>query len=168
MDGDGNGWSFAPDGSRRWGLFGAAGLFLIASPRSNPRVLLQHRAHWTAEGGTWALPGGARDSHETAVEAALREAREETSIDTSRVDVVDSVVTAGPYLSGWSYTQVLATCPEPLATQGNEESVELHWVPLAELSSYPLMTAFAESLPLMRSVIAAGEVASISSGRPQH
>ncbi|WP_151549970.1 MULTISPECIES: NUDIX hydrolase [Corynebacterium] len=162
MDGDGNGWSLAPDGSRRWGLFGAAGLFLIASPHTAPRVLLQHRAQWTAEGGTWALPGGARDSHETAVAAALREAREETSIDTAQVQVVDAITTAGPYVSGWSYTQVLATCPQPLPTAGNEESVELRWVPLAALESYPLMSAFAESLPLMRSVIAAGGMASTS------
>ncbi len=43
--------------------------------------MLQHRAAWTHEGGTWALPGGARDSHEDAVAAALREAVEEATLD---------------------------------------------------------------------------------------
>jgi ADP-ribose pyrophosphatase YjhB (NUDIX family) len=41
-------------------------------------VLLQHRAPWSHQGGTWGLPGGARDSHETPEQAAVREIAEET------------------------------------------------------------------------------------------
>ena len=29
MLGDGNGWVHAPDGTKFWGLYGAAGLFLV-------------------------------------------------------------------------------------------------------------------------------------------
>ena len=65
MRGDGDGWVPDPDGSRYWGVHGAAGLLLLAPlPDGVTGVLLQHRAAWSHQGGTWALPGGARDSHE--------------------------------------------------------------------------------------------------------
>ena len=76
MEGDGNGWVDGPGGKPVWGKHGAAGLFL----RAGDAVLLQHRAHWVADGGTWALPGGARDSHETVEQAALRETVEECGV----------------------------------------------------------------------------------------
>ena len=66
MSGDGNGWVFCSLGHRHWGRFGAAGILIT----DGLRVVLQHRAGWTHEGDTWALPGGARDSHETPAEAA--------------------------------------------------------------------------------------------------
>lgn len=144
MIGDGNGWSEGPGGSRLWGRYGAAGLFLVAGNKA----LLQHRAEWTANGGTWALPGGARDSHETVREAAVREAIEETGIGEENIRVVAEIVTAGPYESGWSYTTVIARTrnDEPVATEGNEESLELRWVDLERIAEYPLLPAFRESL----------------------
>ena len=61
--------------------FGAAGLLLRAPrPDGTPAVLLQHRAVWSHQGGTWGLPGGARDSHETPEETAVREAQEEAGL----------------------------------------------------------------------------------------
>ena len=67
---DGNGWAAGPDGSRLWGRLGAAGLLLLTP---DGRVLMQYRAEWTSCPLTWGVPGGARDSHETAAEAALRD-----------------------------------------------------------------------------------------------
>ena len=64
-------------GYKHWGLHGAAGLLLVRLDKSEPHVLLQLRAAWTHGGGTWALPGGALDSHEDSVTAAGREAAEE-------------------------------------------------------------------------------------------
>ncbi|MFC6146841.1 NUDIX domain-containing protein [Corynebacterium nasicanis] len=156
MDGDGNGWAAGP-GTKVWGRFGAAGLMLLAGGE-DPQVLMQHRALWTNNGGTWALPGGARDSHESTAEAALREAVEECSVEPSLIEVLGEVVTAGPYpadpeqpelAGGWTYTTVLArtTTGEVLGTFPNEESVELRWVALSELTQLPLMPAFAEALP---------------------
>ena len=47
-------------GNRYWGLHGAAGLLLRARlPDGTAAVLLQHRAPWSHQGGTWALPGSA-------------------------------------------------------------------------------------------------------------
>lgn len=141
MLGDGNGWVRTPDGAKRWGLHGAAGLFLVA----DGRVLMQHRAAWTAQGGTWGIPGGARDSHETATEAALRETVEECAVDTAAITVRGELVTSR--LAGWSYTTVLASAGECLTVEANEESEELRWVPLDELGGLELHPGFAASLP---------------------
>lgn len=161
MEGDGNGWAAGPDGIRVWGRHGAAGLMLLADSGDETRVLMQHRAKWTNSGDTWALPGGARDSHESPTQAAIREAVEECSIDPSSIEVLHAQVTAGPYpanpklpeLPGeWTYTTVIArtTTGATLKTFANEESLELRWVRLAELETLSLMPVFAEALPALR------------------
>lgn len=144
MLGDGNGWVTTPDGTRLWGRFGAAGIFLVAGSGADAKVLLQHRAAWTAQGDTWGIPGGARDSHETPAQAAVRESVEECAIDPGRIDVVEELVTTD--LPEWSYTTVIALCDAPLAVTANEESEELRWVPLAEVSGFELHPGFAASL----------------------
>lgn len=159
MNGDGNGWAAGPEGGTLWGRFGAAGLLLVA--RRERTVLMQHRAPWTHHGGTWALPGGARDSQETATDAALREAHEETAIDATLIRVLAEYRTAGPFpadparpdLAGqWTYTTVLAETAtgKAVAYHPNEESVELRWVPVDEVADLPLLPAFARAWPGLR------------------
>ncbi|MBF6329110.1 NUDIX hydrolase [Nocardia transvalensis] len=150
MRGDGDGFVVNPDGTRNWGRFGAAGL-LLRAPRAGggAMVLLQHRAPWSHQGGTWALPGGARDSHETSVHAAVREAQEETGIEPAAVRVRGCRVTA-TMPSGWTYTTVVADAAEPLPTTANKESAELAWVPEEEVEQRPLHPGFAASWPLLR------------------
>src|SRR3954464_14636340 len=109
-------------GAAYWGLHGAAGLFLRAPrPRCSPAVLLQHRAPWSHQGGTWALPGGARDSHETVEEAAVREANEEAGLGAHQLTVRTTVVTATASGGAWTYTTVIADAPELLETVPNRE-----------------------------------------------
>ncbi|WP_024801802.1 NUDIX hydrolase [Nocardia sp. BMG51109] len=150
MRGDGDGFLKSPDGTRQWGLFGAAGL-LLRAPRAGGGavVLLQHRAPWSHQGGTWALPGGARDSHETSVRAAVREAHEEAGILPAAVRVRGERVTAEAP-SGWTYTTVVADVPEPLPTTANRESMELAWVPEEEVDARPLHPGFAAAWPSLR------------------
>ena len=139
------------DGAHFWGRHGAAGLMLRA-PRSDGSalVLLQHRAPWSHQGGTWALPGGARDSHETAEQAAVREANEEAGLVAEQLTVRTTVVTAEIVGRGgpcWTYTTVIADAMNMLATVPNRESSELRWVPEDEVTSLPLHPGFAATWP---------------------
>ena len=143
MEHDGNGWVECALGHRHWGRHGAAGLLLHAvDDEGVARVLLQHRAGWSHHGGTWGLPGGARDSHEDVVTAALREAAEETALDLARLRIRHTFVDDH---GGWSYTTVYADTPTPLPTELNRESEALDWVPLGEVLDRSLHPGFAHT-----------------------
>ncbi len=142
---DGDGWVDCTCGQRHWGRYGAAGLMLV---RSDGHVLLQHRAAWSHQGGTWALPGGARSSTENALATATREAGEEAAVDPAAVTPSHSWVDDhGP----WSYTTVVAhTRGTVEARAADPESLELRWVGLDEVTSHPLHPAFAAAWPQLR------------------
>ena len=150
MSGDGNGWARCALGHRHWGRFGAAGVLIT----DGQRVMLQHRAAWTHEGGTWAVPGGARDSHESAVTAALREAAEETDLDVHRLDPFHEWVDDH---GGWSYTTVLArTLDDPRTLDArpvNAESIAVRWWPIDEVTALPLHYGFAGAWPSLRGLL---------------
>lgn len=154
MRGDGDGWVISDHGTHHWGRFGAAGL-LVRAPRSDstPAVLLQHRAAWSHQGGTWGLPGGALDSHEDPRDAALREAAEEAGLDAAELRVRALVTTAevrGPGGAYWSYTTVVADAARLLPTVANRESAELRWVAEDEVAELPLHPGFAASWRRLR------------------
>jgi 8-oxo-dGTP diphosphatase len=152
--GDGNGWIRCEQGHRHWGVHGAAGLLLrrrggsgSATASGGDVVLLQHRASWTSDGDTWGLPGGARDSHESPVQAALREAGEEAGIDPAAVQV------AGEWPDdhgGWVYVTVIAEVIGPLSIAPNAESAELRWVVEPDVETFALHPGFARTWPLLR------------------
>ncbi|WP_088290718.1 NUDIX domain-containing protein [Kineosporia sp. A_224] len=153
---DGNGWVECRCGQRHWGLHGAAGLLLLRDGAGDPTdggagtdVLLQLRAGWTHEGGSWGLPGGARDSHEDVVTAALREAWEEAAVPADAVAVIGSRL--GVDHVDWRYTYVLAKAPADVAVAPRtEESDELRWVGLDDVTALPLHPAFARAWPGLR------------------
>jgi 8-oxo-dGTP diphosphatase len=151
---DGNGWVECRCGHRHWGLHGAAGL-LLARPATDVRleVLLQLRAGWTHHGGSWALPGGARDSHETRVTAALREAQEETGVDPARLSVLGEH--PGVDHRDWSYTYVLALAGAGVeAYAATAESDDLRWVPPDDVSRLALLPAFGAAWPRLHRLLA--------------
>jgi 8-oxo-dGTP diphosphatase len=154
VHGDGDGWVISDSGAHYWGRYGAAGLLLRApQPDGTPAVLLQHRAVWSHQGGTWSLPGGARDSHESAEETAVREAREEAGLAAERLTVRATVVTAEVAgVSGvrWTYTTVVADAGELLHTVPNRESTELRWVDEDEVAELALHPGFAASWQRLR------------------
>ncbi len=135
----GDGWTTCAAGHRHWGLFGAAGLLLVG----DGEVVLQHRAPWTHQGDTWGIPGGARDSHEDAVAAALREACEEAQLSAADIDPI------GLYVDdhqGWSYTTVVARATRTVRPYAaNAESVTVRWHPVAEVAGLPLHPGFASA-----------------------
>ncbi|MDP9117017.1 MAG: NUDIX hydrolase [Actinomycetota bacterium] len=147
VSGDGNGWVICALGHRHWGRFGAAGLLIT----DGSRVILQHRSVWTHEGGTWALPGGARDSHENAVSAALREAAEETALDPRAVQAVGSW---SDDHGGWSYTTVLAQAVAEIHPHAaNAESIDIRWWPIGEVADLTLHSGFAAAWPTLRALL---------------
>lgn len=137
----GDGWTWCAQGHQHWGRYGAAGLLL----RARGHVLLQLRAGWSHEGGTWGVPGGARHPDENAEAAALRETGEEVAVDLGSVRVLGvSVEDHG----GWSYTTVVARAPSLLAAAvGNGETVEVRWVPDEAVTDLPLHPGFAAAWP---------------------
>lgn len=152
MRGDGDGWVISDSGVHFWGRYGSAGLLLRAPlADGTPAVLLQHRAVWSHQGGTWGLPGGARDSHETPEQTAVREAHEEAGLDAALVNVRAVVVTARPSGTEWTYTTVVADAAELLDTVPNRESAELRWVAEHEVTDLPLHPGFAASWQGLRS-----------------
>ncbi|HVQ19200.1 MAG TPA: NUDIX domain-containing protein [Actinomycetes bacterium] len=165
MRGDGDGWVQCNLGHRHWGKFGAAGLMLFTAVDGQPQVLLQHRAPWCHHGDTWGIPGGARDSHEDAVAAALREAGEEAGVDPSRVTVHRE---SADEHGGWTYTTVIAYADHRLDTQPNAESLELAWQPLEATAGLPLHPGFAATWPelLPRPVELLVDTANVVGSRP--
>ena len=149
MRSDGDGWVRCAQGHRHWGRYGAAGLLLRDRSTELDRVVLQHRAWWSHEGGTWGLPGGARDSDESAVSAALRETAEEAGISP------DSVRPTGVLVDdhgGWSYSTVVGaprTPTDPRPTGG--ESEDVRWVDTDAVGTLPLHPGFAGTWPRLRS-----------------
>ena len=144
---DGNGWARCSLGHRHWGRFGAAGLLIT----DGASVLLQHRAAWTHEGDTWAVPGGARDSHEDPITAALREVAEETTLDPLSVTPLHEWVDDH---GGWSYTTVVAstTSTAPVAPV-NAESTDIRWWPIAAVSGLHLHHGFAAAWPTLQTLL---------------
>ncbi|MFK4837585.1 NUDIX domain-containing protein [Microbacterium sp. ZW T2_14] len=144
----GDAWVVAPTGERYWGRFGAAGLLALDAERG---VLLQHRVSWSHFGDTWALPGGARHEGESACDGALREAAEEAGVPDAAVRPrVLSVFDLGY----WSYTTVVGDVVrafEPIIS--DPESRELAWVPVADVTGYPLHPGFAASWQGLRSLL---------------
>ena len=144
---DGDGWVECACGNRHWGLNGAAGILIL---RGN-EILLQHRAPWVHNGDTWGIPGGARDSHESTIEGAFREAVEETGIDTQ---LLTPLHTFTDDHGSWKYDTVIARAQEGLvAREVNDESHEVRWVAIEKVAELPLHPSFAKSWPELQSLL---------------
>jgi 8-oxo-dGTP diphosphatase len=147
---DGNGWVTCEQGHRHWGLHGAAGLLVANRDANGQQVLLQLRAQMSHHGGTWGVPGGARDSHEGAVEAALREAAEETTLDLEPLVVLAEQVDDH---GGWSYVTVLARSPTAPLVEPLAESDDVAWFELDDVDDLELHPGFEISWPTLRVMI---------------
>jgi 8-oxo-dGTP diphosphatase len=150
--GDGNGWTRCEQGHRHWGRFGAAGLLTCAPDRAGRDLVLLQRRNWRGNhGGTWGPPGGAADSHESAVHAALREAAEECAVPAAAVRVRGILRDDH---GGWSYQTVIATAPAPFPVHAaSSETSDVRWIPAADLARLDLHPGFAEHWPELRDAL---------------
>ncbi|KAA8815547.1 NUDIX domain-containing protein [Bifidobacterium callitrichos] len=146
----GDGWVDCACGRKHWGTNGASGILLA---RRDPctgevtHVVMQHRAKWSAEGGTWGIPGGATADGESPIEGALRESYEEANITPEDIEVVGSYrEDHGP----WAYTTVFAF-ERPgravLPHANDDESMEIAWMPLTRVPDLKLLTAMKTDWP---------------------
>lgn len=144
---DGDGWIDCDCGNKHWGLNGAAGILIFRQSE----ILLQHRAPWVHNGDTWGIPGGARDSHESTLEGAFREAVEETGIDTA---LLTALATFCDDHGSWKYETVIARASEGLvAFEVNDESHEVRWVAIDQVELLPLHPSFAKSWPALMEIL---------------
>lgn len=138
------------DRGRFWGRFGAAGV-LVYDPAKG--VLLQHRAVWSHNGGTWGLPGGALHQGEDPMAGALREAYEEAAVPGDGVDVLFTSVLDLGY---WSYTTVVVLVRESFdPVISDPESIELLWIPVEDVDGMNLHPGFAAAWSDLRRRLAA-------------
>ena len=146
---DGDGWVDCACGEQHWGIHGAAGIAIVNSVDAT--ILLQHRAKWTHSGETWALPGGAIDSHEDALTAAIRELAEELGIFPNSISVLHEEILFDHGL--WRYHTVIAELLEPIQPIHNQESVESQWVQFSDVADFELHPAFSQTWPQLRELI---------------
>jgi 8-oxo-dGTP pyrophosphatase MutT (NUDIX family) len=111
-----------------------------------PSLLLTRRAaRLRAHAGQWALPGGRRDTGETAAEGALRELAEEVGLslgDEAVLGLLDDYVTR----SGYVMTPVVCWAGQVGELTGAEAEVaSLHQVPLADFDVEPRLISIPES-----------------------
>ena len=146
----GDGWVDCACGRKHWGTNGASGILLARRDSASGKVthvVMQHRAAWSAEGGTWGIPGGATADGESSIEGALRESYEEANITPEDIEVVGSYrEDHGP----WAYTTVFAFekpghTVEPKAN--DDESMEICWVPIDDVPNRKLLTAMKTDWP---------------------
>jgi 8-oxo-dGTP diphosphatase len=93
------------------------------------------------------MPGGARHEHESAVDAAVREAGEEAGVPPELLRLRFSTVLDLGY---WSYTTVVADATrrfEPIVS--DPESIELRWIAVDRVTDLALHPRFAESWPAL-------------------
>lgn len=145
----GDAWLIGPNGEEVWGPYGAAGLLLF---HHSGFVLLQHRAPWTSHGNTWGLPGGSRNSRETAKHAALRESSEETGLPRDEVTIH---LEYKMDLGWWSYTTVVGSIQKMFTPIPDEESLDVRWVPIESVAEMDLHPSFGETWPKLREALEA-------------
>ncbi|MEY2478041.1 MAG: 8-oxo-dGTP diphosphatase [Actinomycetota bacterium] len=138
---NGDGFVTLPDGSVRWGRFGAAGVLA----RAGGQFFVAQRSVHCHQGGTWAIPGGALHGDESPLDGALREFAEEIGVTLEDFEVVRLHEDDH---GGWSYWTVVVDLPSAFdpPTRLHWETSATAWVTANELADLDLHPAFRVAL----------------------
>ena len=113
----------------------------VVNPDRSHVLLMHHRKH-----GQWFQPGGHADGEADIVAVALRETAEESGIDPQHIRLVDGRIFdldihgipashLGPEHEHID-VRFLVEIDDRLPVPGNDESHEVRWVPLNEVSRF--------------------------------
>ncbi len=111
-------------------------LMLFGEGPRGPDLLLTERSHtMRSHPGQVSFPGGSVDEGESAQEAALREAWEETGLDRAGIEVFAELPPLWLPPSNFSVTPVLAWWrePSPVSVVSPDEVHAVYRVPISEL-----------------------------------
>jgi 8-oxo-dGTP diphosphatase len=150
--GNGDGFVVVADGSRRWGRYGAAGVLARHTHDDGTvRYFLARRSLHCHQGGTWAIPGGAIDSHESPTEAALREFGEEIGVALPHHVVAE--VHEDDH-GGWSYWTLVVDVDDRFdpPTTLHWETDAVAWVEATAVADLDLHPAFRSTLLRLRAL----------------
>ena len=107
--------------------------------------------------GSWSLPGGAQKVGETVFEAAIREVREETSLEisvTGLIDVVDSIHRDSQDRIEYHYTLVdVAALSEHGDATALDDATDVGWFTRDELAPLDLWSETVRIIDLSRSSV---------------
>ncbi len=128
----------------------AAAVVLVLCPNEVGKssfVLTRRSADLRHHPGQWALPGGGLEPGESAIEAGLRELKEEVGLhltEASVLGVLDDFVTR----SGFRMTPIVCWCEQtPVLEPDPDEVASVHLVCLSEFDvpEVPLLRSIPES-----------------------
>ena len=105
-----------------WGR--AAAGALVVSERTG-RFLIAHRAKGTLQPGTWGTWGGAIDAGETALDAVVREIKEETAYASDPIDILPLYVFE--HETGFRYSNFLVVVDQEFKPILNWEMQQYGW-----------------------------------------
>ncbi len=113
----------------------------VVSPDRSRVLMLHHRKH-----EQWFQPGGHADGDADILRVALRETAEETGLDPAQVRLLDTepfdvdIHTIPPIGSDPRHEHIdirfLVEIDDSLFIPGNDESHQVIWVPLSQVSRY--------------------------------